>query len=143
MEGGGLIIRNLKKGVRGFLDLLYFLVPVYSLVFLLKRLGVLEGVAHLCQPYMAFVGLPGEASLPLILGNLVNLYAAIGAIAGLSLGAKEITIVALMLLFSHSQVLEGAVMFKVRSTFLLFAPLRFLLSVFVAHLLHPYIGKLW
>lgn len=57
---------------------------------------------------MSFMGLPGEAALVLVLGNFVNLYAAVGAMASLTLTMKEISILAIMLSFSHSLLVETA-----------------------------------
>jgi hypothetical protein len=62
---------------------------------------------------MKIFGLPGEAAVVLVLGNLLNLYAGIGAIASLTLTAKQITIIAVMLSFSHSLPVETAVSKKV------------------------------
>ena len=132
-------MEKIKAGVKGYLELLLFLLPVYTLVFFLQRWGVLEGLAAKAEPFMGFVGLPGEAALVIILGNFVNLYAALGAVAGLGLSSREVTILALMLLLSHNQILEGAVILRVRRGFLALAPLRFVVSVLAAHVLHPYL----
>jgi hypothetical protein len=60
-------------------------------------------------PIMALIGLPNEAAVPLVLGNLLNLYAAIGAILTMELTVKQVFILALMLSFSHSLPVEAAV----------------------------------
>lgn len=130
---------KLKVGLKGYLELLLFLLPIYTMVFFLQRWGILEGLAAKAEPFMGFVGLPGEAALVIILGNFVNLYAALGAVAGLDLNSKEVTIIGLMLLLSHNQILEGAVILRVRKAFLLLAPFRFVVSVLAAHFLHPYL----
>ncbi|HEX16299.1 MAG TPA: nucleoside recognition protein, partial [Deltaproteobacteria bacterium] len=101
----GRIRQAVLHGIRGYGELLAFLVPVYTAVFLLGRWGVLEGLASKAEPFMAFVGLPGKAALAVVLGNLVNLYAALGAAAGLGLTPKEMSLLGLMLLTSHSQIL--------------------------------------
>lgn len=62
---------------------------------------------------MGIFGLPGEAALVLVLGNFVNLYAAIGAIVSLSLSLKEITVLAIMLSFCHSLPVETALAKKI------------------------------
>jgi hypothetical protein len=58
---------------------------------------------------MGVIGLPGEAAVPLVLGNLLNLYAAIGAILSMDLSVKEVFILALMLGFSHGLPVETAI----------------------------------
>ena len=44
-----------------------------------------------------------------VLGNILNLYAAIGAVTPLQLSSKQITVFALLLLISHSLPIEAAV----------------------------------
>lgn len=85
------------------------MIPVYFFVTLLSYTPVLEWISKLLAPVMNIVGLPGEAALALVLGNAINLYAALGVITGLTLTAKEITIIAVMLSFSHSLFPETAV----------------------------------
>ncbi|HBQ87635.1 MAG TPA: hypothetical protein DD811_14340 [Syntrophomonas sp.] len=58
---------------------------------------------------MHLVGLPGEAALPLVMGYFLNIYAAIGALLPLGLTAKQISIMAAMLLMAHSLPMELAV----------------------------------
>ncbi|MBW2039417.1 MAG: nucleoside recognition protein [Deltaproteobacteria bacterium] len=137
-----LILSGLRRGIYTFFDLLKFLIPVYTIIFFLQKGGLLEGWAALFKPYMSILGLPGEAAFALILGNVLNIYAALGALAGLHLNGAEITIVSLMLLISHSQIMEGAILFKVRPVFVLLAPLRLLLSILVAAAMNPMIHRI-
>jgi len=62
---------------------------------------------------MKVFGLPGEAAIVLVMGNLVNLYAAIGAMASLDLSLKEIYILAIMLSFCHSLIVETTIAKKI------------------------------
>lgn len=101
--------RGLIKGFTTLWELTKVVVPVYIAVTFLKYTPVLEHVATLFEPFMKYLGLPGEASLVLVLGKLINLYAAIGAITSLQLGPREVTIIAVMLLLSHSLPVEAAV----------------------------------
>lgn len=84
-------------------------VPVIFALTLIKTLGILTYIADLFNPFMQIFNLPGEASLPLILGFVVNLYAAIGAIETLELTSSQITTIAIILLIAHSLLLETAV----------------------------------
>lgn len=87
---------------------------------------------------MKIIGLPGETSLVLVLGNLVSLYAGLGAMAGLSLTTKQATILAIMLSISHGLFLETAVVKKVgvSSTIaILTRVLLALLSAFIFNLI--------
>ncbi|NLK42980.1 MAG: nucleoside recognition protein [Tissierellia bacterium] len=101
--------RGFKKGLVTLWKLTKIVVPVYFFVNLLKFSGALDTISAWFEPTMRLLGLPGEASLVLVLGNCINLYAGIGAIVSLSLTIKQITILAVMLSFSHSLFLESAV----------------------------------
>ncbi|MTI49232.1 MAG: nucleoside recognition protein [Firmicutes bacterium] len=104
---------TLKNGILSGLKTTWLLtkiiVPVYFFVTLLKYTPVLDWISSLFAPIMKIVGLPGEAAIVLVLGNIINLYAALGAVASLALTGKQITIIAIMLSFSHSLFMETAV----------------------------------
>jgi hypothetical protein len=72
-----------------------------------------QNLSQALTPTMKWIGLPGEATIPLILGNLINLYAGIGAILSISLTKKEVFILAVMLSFSHNLVLESVICKKI------------------------------
>ena len=63
-------------------------------------------------PFMSIFGLSGDAAIPLVLGNFLNLYAAIGSILTLDLTVKEVFIIAVMLSFSHALLMESSVAIK-------------------------------
>ena len=83
--------------------------PVTVVVAVLKTTPLMNLIASSLKPFMIWVGLPGEAAIPLTIGSLLNLYAAIGAMIPLNLGSREVTILAAMLLISHNLVVETAV----------------------------------
>lgn len=103
------IIKGLKRGLNTTWTLAKIIIPVYFAVTILKHTFLLEAISNIFKPFMDIVGLPGEAAIVLVLGNMVNLYAALGSIATLTLTSKEITIIAVMLSFSHSLFVETAV----------------------------------
>lgn len=103
------LVNGLKSGLSTSWTLTKIIVPVYFAVTILKHTFLLEAISNIFKPFMNIVGLPGEAAIVLVLGNIVNLYAALGAIATLTLTAKEVTIIAVMLSFSHSLFMETAV----------------------------------
>lgn len=84
-------------------------VPVYMFITFLKHTPVLPWIAQHSAPLMSLVGLPGEASLALIMGYCLNLFAAIGVILTLDLTSKQITVIASMLLLAHHLFLESAI----------------------------------
>lgn len=83
--------------------------PAYLLVTAVGHTPLLDWGTRLFAPVMGLFGLRGEAAIVLLLGNLTGIYAALGAIASLDFSAKEVTIMAVMLSFSHSLPVETAV----------------------------------
>lgn len=103
------LTRGLKKGLSITWELSKVIVPVYFIITIFKYTPVMEWIARIMEPVMHMVGLPGEASLPLVLGMFLNIYAAIGAILPLGMNTTEITIIAAMLLMAHSLPMEAAI----------------------------------
>ncbi|NLO22459.1 MAG: nucleoside recognition protein [Syntrophomonadaceae bacterium] len=102
--------RGAKKGLNLTWELVIKIVlPVYIIVSLLTYTPVIPWLSASLSPFMSFLGLPGEAALPLVLGALVSFYAGLGAVVPLGLGPKELTIVAAMLLLAHDLPVEAAV----------------------------------
>lgn len=125
---------TLKNGILSGLKTTWLLakiiIPVYFFITFLKHTPVLDWISNLFAPIMQVVGLPGEAAIVLVLGNAINLYAALGAVASLTLTGKQITIIAVMLSFSHSLFMETAVAKKtgISATFVVI--IRFALAIF-------------
>ncbi|MCL6449396.1 MAG: nucleoside recognition protein [Armatimonadetes bacterium] len=101
--------RGLHKGLFTLWEMTKIVIPVYLAVTFFKYTPVLDWIIKACAPLMHLFGLSGEAAVPLVLGNVLNLYAAIGAITSLHLSSREITILAIMLLISHNLLVESAV----------------------------------
>ncbi|TCN26798.1 nucleoside recognition domain-containing protein [Mesobacillus foraminis] len=111
------MISSLKKGSLVGLQTTWTLgkiiFPVTLLVSILQHTPVLPWVIKAITPLMALLGLSGDAAIPIVLGNFLNLYAAIGAILSLDLTVKEVFIIAVMLSFSHNLFIETGVALKV------------------------------
>ena len=111
-------VDTFKKGFINGLKTLWILskvlIPVYLIVTLIGMTPIIDWISVLFRPVMFLFGLPGEADIVLVLGNSLNLYAALGAIASLTLTVKQITILAVMLAFSHSLIVETAIFKKLR-----------------------------
>lgn len=107
---------SLKKGARSGLQTTWSLgkviFPVTLIVVLLQHTPVLPWLINSVAPVMNLLGLQGDAAIPLVLGNLLNLYAGIGAILSLELTVKEVFIIAVMLSFSHNLLIETSVALK-------------------------------
>ena len=100
--------RGMINGLKTLWVLSKVLIPVYLIVTVIRMTPLIDGIAIVFKPLMVWFGLPGEAAIVLVLGNVLNLYAALGAIASLALSMKQITILAVMLAFSHSLIVETA-----------------------------------
>ncbi|WP_088006483.1 nucleoside recognition domain-containing protein [Indiicoccus explosivorum] len=87
--------------------------PITLIVVMLQYTPVLPFIIDLVSPLMALFGLSGEAAIPLVLGNALNLYAGIAGILSLELTVKEVFILAVMLSFSHNLFIETGVALKV------------------------------
>lgn len=105
--------RGFMSGLNITLELSKILVPIYFIVTFLKHTPIIDWISTLFAPLMGLFGLPGEAAIVLVMGNVVNLYAAIGAMASLALSIKEITILAIMLSFCHSLLVETVLAKKI------------------------------
>ena len=107
------IATPLKRGLLNGLSITFMMVkvivPCYIAIELIKYLGVIDTIGHVCRPFMRFFGLPGEAALALVAGYLINMYAAIAVITPLHLSGKDITVIALMLGICHSVPVETPV----------------------------------
>ncbi|MBM7096896.1 MULTISPECIES: nucleoside recognition domain-containing protein [Alteribacter] len=104
---------GLKVGLSTTWTLGKIIFPITLIVTILSHTPVMDWLVRLLSPLMGAIGLSGEAAIPLVLGNVLNLYAAIGAILTMDLTVKEVFILAVMLSFSHNLFVESAVAKKV------------------------------
>lgn len=104
--------RGFMVGLRVTWTLGKIIFPVTLLVALLQHTPILPWIIEKIAPLMNIFGLSGDAAIPLVLGNFLNLYAAIGAILTLDLTVKEVFIIAVMLSFSHAMLIESGVAIK-------------------------------
>lgn len=104
------------KATKTMIWLLKIMLPVALLVSFLQYLGVIDWMAHYLSPVFQLIGLPGIASIVFITSLFLPLYAVLAVIATLPLGMREITILAIMCLISHSLIVETAVQRKTGSS---------------------------
>lgn len=117
LSGGiTLLLQSIKQGIRNGMETTLMLgkiiIPIYFFVTFLRYTPAIDFIARIFEPLMNFFNLPGEAALILVMGNLLSLYSGVGAIEALSLSGFEITLLAIMLNFSHSLFIETAVSTK-------------------------------
>ncbi|MDQ0340859.1 hypothetical protein J2S00_003699 [Caldalkalibacillus uzonensis] len=133
-------LQTLKQGLRVGLETTWVLgkviFPVTLIVTVLSFTPVIDWVIRWCTPVMGWLGLPGEAAIPLVLANLLNLYAGIGAILTLDLTVKEVFILAVMLSFAHNLLIESAVAKKVGVSMTVAVAVRLGLAIVSALLIH-------
>jgi hypothetical protein len=106
---------GIKSGINSFLQLAGIMAPVYVAVALLKLTPAIDYISGLFEPLMIYFGLPGKSALAYVTGSFVNIYAALAIIAGLELTARQLTIIAIMLGISHSQIMESAILIKMKA----------------------------
>lgn len=101
--------RGLIKSIQLLWLLIKIIVPVSCLVAVLDYFGIIELIAGFFSPAMALFGLPGEATIALILSFFVNFYAALGVIATLDLSSQQITVLAVMIGICHELPVETVI----------------------------------
>src|SRR6185312_12648596 len=109
----GTLKNGLKAGLGTTWTLGKIIFPITVLVVILQHTPVLPWIVQLIAPFMGIFGLSGEAAIPIVLGNALNLYAGIAGILSLDLTVKEVFIIAVMLSFSHNMFIETGVALKV------------------------------
>jgi len=115
---------GVKAGLRTFWELARVMVPAYGLTLVLERLGVIQWLAQLARPLMSLLGLPGDAAVPLMVGYVLNIYAAVGAMQALHLSGRQITVLAIAILIGHNLLVEGAVLHRAGMNGFAFGALR-------------------
>lgn len=110
-------LEGFRSGLRTAWRLGIIIFPVTLVFSIVRYTPIFDTAVAWLTPAMGLFGLPGEAAVPLVLGNLLNLYAAIGAILAMDLSVKQVFILALMLSFSHGLPVESAVCKRIGAGF--------------------------
>lgn len=136
------MVETLKKGLMVGINTTWTLgkviFPVTVLVTILQHTPLLNWIIDFIAPFMKWIGLSGDAAIPLVLGNLLNLYASIGAILTLELTVKEVFILAVMLSFSHNLLVESSVAAKVGVSLAMTVAVRIGLAIVSAFLINVF-----
>lgn len=109
----GTLKAGLEAGLKTTWTLGKVIFPVTLIVSLLQHTPVMDWMIKMITPAMGVFGLSGEAAIPLVLGNTLNLYAGIAGILTLDLTVKEVFILAVMLSFCHNLIIESTVASRV------------------------------
>ena len=122
------LLRDLRTGLRAglvtFWELARVMVPAYGITLVLQYVGAIAWLARAARPLMSLLGLPGDAALPLVVGYVLNIYAAVGSMQALHLSAQQITVLAIAILIGHNLLVEGAVLHKAGMNGFAFGALR-------------------
>jgi hypothetical protein len=124
----GIFSRGFQQGLNTVWTLGKVIFPVTIIVTILQYTPVLPWIIDVVEPLMRLFGLSGEAAVPLVLGNALNVYAGIGAILSFEFTVKEVFIMAMMLSFSHNLFIESAVASRVGVSWLLLVGVRLALA---------------
>ncbi|SEP91788.1 Nucleoside recognition [Virgibacillus subterraneus] len=128
----GIFKRGLQQGLQVTWTLGKVIFPITLIVTILQHTPVLPWVIDQISPIMGLVGLSGEAAVPLVLGNSLNLYAGIAAIVSFDFTVKEVFILAVMLSFSHNLFIESTVAARVGVSWWFISGIRLSLALISA-----------
>jgi hypothetical protein len=117
------------------------MIPVYLVVSLLKLTPLFDILSKFFQPFMIYFGLPGNSALAYVTGTFVNLYAALAVVAGIDITGRQVTILAIMLGISHSQIMEGAVLAKMKARPVIVTMARVVFSLVCGFILNLVLAK--
>lgn len=132
----GILKRGVQAGLKTAWTLGKIIFPITLLLTILQFTPVLPWVTKAIAPLMQLIGLPGEAAIPLVLGNALNLYAGIAGILSLEMTVKEVFILAVMLSFSHNIFIETGVALRVGVRLWVVLVVRFGLAILSAILIN-------
>jgi len=128
--------RGLLAGLKTTWTLSKIIFPITLLVVILQYTPILPWIIDIISPFMGLLGLRGEAAIPLVLGNALNLYAGIAGILSLELTVKEVFILATMLSFSHNIFIETGVALRVGVKLWVVLVVRFGLAILSAMIIN-------
>ncbi len=105
--------QTLKTSIQSAWIILKLVIPIYIIADILYFYNTLSYISFLIEPFTSFLGLPSEASLAIISGIFLNLYAAVAFAAPLDLTPHQWSILAVFLGVCHSLVVESVIMKKI------------------------------
>jgi hypothetical protein len=125
---------TLQTALKSVLIILKLVIPIYIIADVLYFYNTLSYVAFLIEPFTSIIGLPAEASLAIISGMFLNLYAAIAFAAPLDLSPHQWSILAVFLGVCHALIVENVIMKKLGIANTYSYLLRFFVGLFLAFL---------
>lgn len=103
------IQHSVLKGFQAAFSVLIIMIPISFFMTMLMYTGWLTPITGVLAPLMSVYDIPAEASMALIVGALLNIYACIAVMASMPLDMWSINIIAVMMLICHNLPIETAV----------------------------------
>jgi hypothetical protein len=132
---------NIKPSLSTIRLLLVIMLPVSFAILVLKSTGLLHYVSDFMNPFMQFLGLPGEAALVFVTSIFMNIYSAIAVIGTIALTGKQLIILATMCLIAHNFLVECYVMKKTGSSLRKVVLLRLFVSILAGWALYKIVPE--
>ncbi|MDH3355284.1 MAG: hypothetical protein OEL79_08735 [Chromatiales bacterium] len=128
------IKKTLNNSLQSSWVILKLVIPIYILADVLYFYNTLSYVAFMVEPFTSILGLPPEASMAIISGMFLNLYAAVAFAAPLDLSPQQWSILAVYLGICHSLIVESLIMKKIGISNIYSYLFRFISALLVAYL---------
>lgn len=133
-------INALKAAAKVSWLLIKVYIPLSLLSSFLRQIGFFDWLSPYLSPFMEFLSLPGKASITIIASFFGNVYAGIATIPSLNLSAREITILGIIIGFSHNLLVETGILVRLRFANVRIVFFRIFLGIFagfIANLVLP------
>ncbi len=129
-----LIVNAAKSALKVSWLLIKVYIPLSILSAFLRQWGFFEWLSPYLSPFMNFLGLPGKSSVSLIAAFLGNVYAGVATIPSLNLTAREVTILGIIIGFSHNLLVETGILMNLRFANIRIVLFRLVLGLFAGFL---------
>jgi len=124
---------SLRSSLKSAWIIIKLVIPIYILADILYYYNILSYVSFLVEPFTSFLGLPPEASLAIISGMFLNLYAAVAFAAPLNISVEQWSVLAVFLGICHSLIVESSIMKKLGISNLFSYSLRFFVGLIAGY----------
>lgn len=122
-----------KKALESSWIIIKLVIPIYIIADILYYYNTLSYISFLIEPFTSILGLPPEASLAIISGIFLNLYAAVAFAAPLDMDIQQWSILAIFLGVCHSLVVESVIIKKLGISIIYSYCLRFFGGFIIAY----------
>lgn len=123
---------TIKSSLQSIWIILKLVIPIYIIADILFYYNLLGYIAFIVEPITTAIGLPAEASLSIISGMFLNVYASVAFAATLDLSVQQWTILAVFIGICHSLIVESVIMKKIGLSNLYSYSLRIITGFIVA-----------